>query len=116
MTNKEVYRQIERAVRILRVEAPRNKERVKLLKHPERAVTGNLKNNAIKLDYLGAGVFRIYVDESIAPYMPYTNEPWTSPMWKGAKNPNEGWFGNATEVIVGKVAKTLKGSYKKTKE
>ena len=25
-------------------------------------------------------------------YMPFTNEPWISPRWKGAKNPNEKWF------------------------
>ena len=116
MTNREVYRQIERAVKILRTEAPRAKSREKLLKHPNRPVTGNLKYNAIKLDYLGNGVYRLWVDESIAPYMPYTNEPWESPMWKGAKNPNEKWFENAQEVITQKIAKSLKGEYKKIKE
>ena len=116
MTNRQIYRQIERALGILREEAPRNQKRAKNLLHPDRPVTGNLKYNAIKLEYIGNGVYRLWVDESIAPYMPYTNEPWTSPKWKGAKNPNENWFGNATEVITQKISKTLKGDYKKIKE
>ena len=48
--------------------------------------SGNLANNAVKLVY-GDGYFRIYVEEGIAPYMPYTNEPWISPKWHGRKNP-----------------------------
>lgn len=116
MKSKEIYKQIENAVKILRTEAPRNKGREHLLKHPNRPVTGNLKYNAIKLDYLGNGVYRIYVDESIAPYMPYTNEPWTSPKWKGAKNPNEKWFENAQLEITEQIAQNLQGKYTKIKE
>lgn len=115
-TNKRIYRQINRAVEILRKEAPRNEKRAKLLKHPERRTTDNLKKNAIKLEYIGNGVYKLWVDESIAPYMPYTNEPWVSPKWGGTPNPNENWFGNAERVIVEKISKTLKGKYKKIKE
>lgn len=33
-----------------------------------------------------------YVGNTQAYYMPYTNEKWISPHWKGKKNPNENWF------------------------
>ena len=56
--------------------------------------TGNLRYNAIKYEFIDEKTCKIYVDESIAPYMPYTNEPWVSDKWKGAKNPNEGWWQN----------------------
>lgn len=116
MTNKEIYKQIEDSLKKLKIEAPRNEERSKLLKYPNAPVTGNLKHNAIKLDYLGNGVYRLYVDENIAPYMPYTNEPWISPKWKGTPNPNEYWFENAESKIAHKIAKSLKGKLKKIKE
>lgn len=63
-----------------------------------RAVTpidkGNLRYDAIRYEFIDANTFKIFVDESIAPYMPYTNEPWISPKWNGKKNPNEGWWDN----------------------
>lgn len=62
--------------------------------------TGNLRNNAIKYEFIDANTCKIYVDESIAPYMPYTNEPWVSEKWKGAKNPNEKWWDNKALAIV----------------
>lgn len=116
MTNKELYRQIMNALKTLRTEAPRNEQRAVNLKHPYRKVTGNLKYNSIKLEYIGNGVYKLYVDETIAPYMPYTEEPWTSPKWKGAKNPNENWFGNSAEIITADMATKLKGKYRKIKE
>lgn len=33
-----------------------------------------------------------------APHMPYTEETWISPQWRGRKNPNEGWFKEAVEL------------------
>ena len=54
--------------------------------------TGNLRNNAIRFEWVSPNKFRIFVDETIAPYMPYTNEPWLSPRWRGAKNKNELWW------------------------
>ena len=62
--------------------------------------TGNLKYNAIKIEFSSdMSECRIYVDEAIAPYMPYTNEPWISPKWNGKKNPNEGWWTNFSDKI-----------------
>lgn len=70
------------------------------LKHPERKVTGNLKKNSFKGRWVEENHFVIYMDENIAPYMPYTNEKWTSIKWKGAKNPNENWWQKAMESMV----------------
>lgn len=73
--------------------------------------TGNLKNNAIRFEFIDENTFKIYVDESIAPYMPYTNEIWLSERWINkktgikAKNPNEGWW---SEKAVGFVVNFMK--------
>lgn len=65
--------------------------------------TGNLAFTATKFNYLGDNVWEIIVDESLAPYMPFTNEPWVDPRWNGKKNPNEGWFdrmaGDVAEIV-----------------
>lgn len=65
--------------------------------------TANLALNAIKIEFVDADTARIIVDQTVAPYMPYTNEPWISPKWHGKKNPNEGWFDKfvkrAAEII-----------------
>ena len=51
-----------------------------------RLVVGNKRtNNRVKM----------YVDERQAPYLPYTNEKWISPRWKGKKNPNRKWYNKA---------------------
>lgn len=47
--------------------------------------------------------------KGIAPYMPYTNEPWISPRWNGKQNPNEGWWNDAIEFIIQYMAKRLGG-------
>jgi|LGOV01.1.fsa_nt_gb hypothetical protein len=44
-------------------------------------------------------------------YMPYTNEKWISPQWRGRKNPNEGWFEETTEYIARYIALGLGGTY-----
>lgn len=36
--------------------------------------------------------------------MPYTNEIWISPRWKGKKNPNEGWWQGAIAAAVQVIA------------
>lgn len=77
--------------------------------------TGNMAFNASKREYPYRGVCVIYVDEKIAPYVPYTNEVWISPRWKGHKNPNEGWFGRATEYVAHNLAGTLNGRVNKEK-
>lgn len=48
-------------------------------------------------------------------YMPYTNESWLSPKWKGRDNPNEGWFEESTEFMVQMIARHLGGKYVKVK-
>lgn len=72
--------------------------------------TWNLAENGVTREYLGDGKWRIYVDLEEAPYMPYTNEPWTSPKWHGAKNPNEGWWHVACQNAMEIVANRLKGT------
>ena len=66
--------------------------------------TGNLRYNAIKLEIVG-NTCRLYVDEEIAPYMKYTNEPWEN----GKKNPNEGWFHRAVKKIAQHIAERTRG-------
>lgn len=58
--------------------------------------TGNLAFNSIKMEAYEDRII-IYVDLAIAPYMPYTNEPWLSARWHGKKNPNENWFDNVVK-------------------
>ena len=67
--------------------------------------TGNLKFNAIRGVWIGENTFQLYVDESIAPYMKYTNEPWKG---KG-KNPNENWWERAFKYICDYLQTKLKG-------
>ncbi len=88
--------------------------------------TGNLRYNAIKLEMIDENTCRLYVDESIAPYMPYTNEPWEQKLIKMGNfkkgetvtrlrtwsNPNEGWFDKAAEEIAQHIARRLGGQLK----
>ena len=74
--------------------------------------TGNLAFDAIKISFPSPDVCEIYVDESVAPYMPYTNEQWISPKWNGKQNPNEGWFEKAAQIIFEELASALKGVIK----
>lgn len=74
--------------------------------------TGNLANNALKIEFPSKNVCYIYVDESIAPYMPYTTKPWISPRWHGKKNPNEGWWQYAGESVAETIAEKLGGEPK----
>ncbi|MBQ0099308.1 MAG: hypothetical protein KBS91_02035, partial [Firmicutes bacterium] len=50
----------------------------------------------------------IYINEDIAPYMPFTNEKWVAKRWNGKQNPNEQWFDNAVKFIVDEIRKELK--------
>ena len=56
--------------------------------------TGNLRYAGVRYEFIDENTCRFYVDEKIAPYMPFTNEKWISPRWNGKKNPNEGWWTN----------------------
>lgn len=75
--------------------------------------TGNLKNNSVKCEYKGDGKWQITIDESVAPYMPYTNEPWVSPKWNGKKNPNEHWFDDAAGLIALLLSQELQGTLRR---
>ena len=70
--------------------------------------TGNLADNALIYDIQG-NMFIVTVDPNIAPYLPYTNEPWLSPKWNGKKNPNEGWWRKFTTEFAKRLAKQLGG-------
>ena len=71
--------------------------------------TGNLATNGIQFVWENENTFTIYVEESIAPYMPYTNEPWESPKWNGKKNPNEAWWQDAIQLCLEYFTNQLKG-------
>ena len=74
--------------------------------------TGNLRYNATNMEYVGNNKCNIYVDESIAPYMPYTNEPWKDKRWKGKKNPNEHWWQDTAKDVAQIIADELGGKVK----
>lgn len=48
-------------------------------------------------------------------YMPFTNEPWVSPRWRGRENPNLYWFNKSTEYFAQYMARHLGGQYVRTK-
>lgn len=100
---------LQQVLYVLRESAiPRRPDAV--LKHPNRPVTGNMKYNATRIEHLGKNTSKVFVDENIAPYVPYTNEPWISPRWKGTKNPNEGWFDDFVEQYATLLAQALGGT------
>lgn len=74
--------------------------------------TGNMALNAAKIEFPSPDMCRIFIDPKIAPYVPYTNEPWVAERWKGKKNPNEGWFERAADYIANYVAKKVNGEVK----
>lgn len=74
--------------------------------------TGNLAFNSIKFVFTSPKRAVVYVDTKIAPYMPYTNEPWISPKWKGKKNPNEKWFEKGVEDALNMTNRVMKARIK----
>lgn len=84
--------------------------------------TGNLAFNSIKYRWRSSNTFEIYVDmgdgdaskkmSGIAPYMPFTNEPWISPRWNGKQNPNEQWWNKACKYVMTYISKELGGKLK----
>ena len=75
----------------------------------QRGSTGNMAYNASRIKYPDSNTAVIYVDEHIAPYVPYTNEVWISPKWKGKKNPNQGWFERARDIVIESLARRCGG-------
>lgn len=74
---------------------------------------GNLSDSAINLERTGIREWRVYVDQKVAPYMPYTNEPWLSTKWKGHQNPNEQWWNKAIQEFMRRLARSLGGELKR---
>lgn len=72
--------------------------------------TGNLKFNAIKGMWVSAQTFRIYIDEEVAPYVFYTQEPWIN---RPGINPNQGWVEKAVDYIANYIAHRLGGTTSK---
>lgn len=70
--------------------------------------TGNMAFNALQYRIEGDR-FIVFIDEGIAPYFVYTNEPWVSPVWGGKKNPNEGWADRFAKEFERMLAEELKG-------
>lgn len=73
--------------------------------------TGNLKDHGLQYREEG-DAYHIWIDLEQAPYMPYTNEPWTSPKWNGKTNPNEGWWEVWCETFMNRLAQKLRGKLK----
>lgn len=99
MTKQQFDRVCMELVRIIRERAPRD--------------TGNLADNGVRYVWENEETFTIYIDESIAPYMPYTNEPWISPKWNGKKNPNEAWWQDAVNLCIEHFTNVYKGEIEK---
>lgn len=80
--------------------------------------TGNMRLNAALIDNEGGGHWVIYISgdgtHGIAPYAPFTNEPWVSPRWNGKKNPNEGWWDKFVDFIVNYIQNALGGEVEHT--
>lgn len=70
--------------------------------------TGNMAYMALMYD-IQNGTLTIYVNEDIAPYVTYTNEPWISPKWKGKTNPNQGWWVKFVEEFTARFTNRLGG-------
>lgn len=73
--------------------------------------TGNMALNALQVNVEGDTI-DITVDEAIAPYVPYTNEPWLSPKWDRKQNPNQGWWERFAAELTKRLTAKLKGALK----
>lgn len=73
--------------------------------------TGNMAFDSLKYNVEGNYIV-VYIDTNIAPYVPYTNEPWISPKWKGKQNPNEGWWDVFANEFAQRLNTRLRGTIK----
>ncbi len=101
-------------------------EALELLRSLAPFKTGNLRYNAIKIEWINSTKCKLWVDQAIAPYMPYTNEEWehklilmgnfvkgeTVERMRTWNNPNEGWFDRAARAIAEFIAEKTGGSIK----
>lgn len=105
MTSEQVIAAAIRVVEAIRTGwVPNPKTRYK-------TSTGNMAFNALQYRREG-NTFVIYVDDRIAPYVPYTNEPWTAARWHGKENPNEGWWQRFYEEFYRRFAAEINGEIK----
>lgn len=99
MTKFEFVRYVNRFRELLQLLAPKD--------------TGNLAFNSIKLEWRNNKEAVIYIDgdgvDGVAPYAPFTNEPWVAERWNDKKNPNEGWWDNAIPQIINQLNKEFGG-------
>lgn len=74
--------------------------------------TGNLRIFGVSSRVASGRELDIYVNEQKAPYMKYTNEPWSNfkPPLRGKQNPNEGWWGRAARAAAQCLARELGGT------
>ena len=74
--------------------------------------TGNLRFLGVSSRVANGRELDIYVDMFEAPYMKYTNEPWSNfkPPLRGKQNPNEGWWGRAARAAAQCLARELGGT------
>lgn len=70
--------------------------------------TGNMEFNALKVKVEGRYVI-VYFDTKVAPYIPYTNEPWLSARWHGKRNPNQDWWDSFAQEFIRRLTLRLKG-------
>lgn len=73
--------------------------------------TGNMALDSLRYKVQGNYIV-IYIDTNIAPYVPYTNEPWISDRWHGKQNPNEGWWDKFAQEFIKKFNTKLRGKIK----
>lgn len=73
--------------------------------------TGNMVYQAFRYVRVNNEML-VYVDGDIAPYVPYTNEPWIAAFWGGRKNPNEGWWQRFVNEFAIRLAAELGGELK----
>lgn len=73
--------------------------------------TGNMALNALRYKVQGNYIV-IYFDTNVAPYIPYTNEPWLSDKWNGRKNPNEGWWDEFAQEFIRRFNIKIRGKIK----
>lgn len=71
--------------------------------------TGNMAFNAYKYVQVLPEQTDVFVDKKIAPYVPYTNEPWTAARWHGKKNPNQGWWQRHVQHFAEELANRIGG-------
>ena len=78
-----------------------------------RTSTGNMAFNSLRKDVIykeNEIHIKIWMNEKIAPYVVYTNEPWLSPYWRGKQNPNEGWWERFVAELNARVSKKVQGN------